>query len=165
MKIGEIRRRKSRLSQAWFSPGSFLAAWSRASNNRRPFLLRISPIFTGCKASGMAAFFHNSALSCKGQRQAQALALCASLGLLPSISATGGGGMRPRRARKRQKSSITRHQSLASNSGNNACFTHQVTSAAAGPGDHPLARGTGAAQAPASFLFNLYNMNDRTRKV
>ena len=101
---------------------------------RRLFPRPVSSIFTGCKASGMAAFFHNSALSCKGQRQAQALALCASLGLLPPFSATGGGGIRPRRARKRQKCMLVWCQALACSSGNNVFSTHQVTSAIVGPG-------------------------------
>ena len=36
-----------------------MAAWSQAGNNRRLFLRPISPIFTGFKASGLAAFFHH----------------------------------------------------------------------------------------------------------
>ena len=62
----------------------------------RLFPSPILPIFTGCKASGLAAF--------------------------------------SRRARKRQECTFVWLQSLASNSGNNAFSTHQVTSAIAGPG-------------------------------
>ena len=38
------------------SSRQLLAAWSQTGNNRRPFPRQISSIFTGCKASGMAAF-------------------------------------------------------------------------------------------------------------
>ena len=72
------------------------AAWRKPRLGRRLFPRPISPIFTGCKASGLAAF--------------------------------------SRRARKRQKCTFVWFQSLASNSGNNAFSTHQVTSAIAGPG-------------------------------
>ena len=89
--------------------------------------------FPGCFASGLAAFFHNSALSRKGQRQAQTLALCASLGLLPPFSATGGGGIRPRQARSTTASS--RASSVSpSNSGNYVFSGNRLISAIAGPG-------------------------------
>ena len=55
MKIGEIGQGKGRLLLIANSR-QLLAAWRKLRLGRRLFPCPISPIFTGCKASGLAAF-------------------------------------------------------------------------------------------------------------
>ena len=120
--------------------------------------------FPGCFASGLAAFFHNSALSRKGQRQAQTLALCASLGLLPPFSATGGGGIRPRQARSTTASS--RASSVSpSNSGNYVFSGNRAISAIAGPGCSTPWLGSGANSPSVLFFAHHMETLENIRKT